>query len=95
MDRSVYPVAICGYLAVVGFLVACCLIAIQVRLEEATLLRVHGLGYRAYASRVGRFVPFIGRLADDEDAAGRRWTERGAGPELPSCAPRHGGDQWS
>jgi len=31
MDRSVYPVAICGYLAVVGFLVACCLIAIQVR----------------------------------------------------------------
>ncbi len=36
---------------------------IQVRLvEEPYLLRVHGEAYRAYASRTGRFVPWIGRL---------------------------------
>ena len=38
---------------------------IQVRLvEEPYLLRVHGDDYRAYAGRVGRFVPGIGRLAE-------------------------------
>jgi protein-S-isoprenylcysteine O-methyltransferase Ste14 len=37
---------------------------IQVRLvEEPYLLRVHGEAYRAYASRTGRFVPWIGRLS--------------------------------
>jgi protein-S-isoprenylcysteine O-methyltransferase Ste14 len=36
---------------------------IQVRLvEEPYLLRVHGEDYRGYASRVGRFVPRLGRL---------------------------------
>ena len=36
---------------------------IQVRLvEEPYLLRVHGERYRGYASRVGRFVPGLGRL---------------------------------
>ena len=45
--------------------VAALLIAleIQVRLvEEPYLLRVHGEHYRGYASRVGRFVPGLGRL---------------------------------
>jgi protein-S-isoprenylcysteine O-methyltransferase Ste14 len=37
---------------------------LQVRaVEEPYLLRTHGDAYRAYASRVGRFVPGIGRLA--------------------------------
>ena len=37
---------------------------LQVRaVEEPYLLRTHGDAYRAYASRVGRFVPEIGRLA--------------------------------
>src|SRR3954453_18518774 len=37
---------------------------LQVRaVEEPYLLRTHGDEYRAYASRVGRFVPGIGRLA--------------------------------
>jgi protein-S-isoprenylcysteine O-methyltransferase Ste14 len=37
---------------------------LQVRaVEEPFLLRTHGDAYRAYASRVGRFVPGIGRLA--------------------------------
>jgi protein-S-isoprenylcysteine O-methyltransferase Ste14 len=37
---------------------------IQVRfVEEPYLLRTHGDAYRAYASRVGRFVPGVGPLA--------------------------------
>lgn len=37
---------------------------LQVRaVEEPHLLRVHGAAYRAYASRVGRFVPGLGRRA--------------------------------
>ena len=37
---------------------------IQVRrVEEPYLLRTHGDSYRAYARRVGRFVPWLGRLA--------------------------------
>jgi protein-S-isoprenylcysteine O-methyltransferase Ste14 len=37
---------------------------LQVRaVEEPYLVRTHGDAYRAYASRVGRFVPGIGRLA--------------------------------
>jgi protein-S-isoprenylcysteine O-methyltransferase Ste14 len=36
---------------------------VQVRLvEEPYLLRTHGERYRAWAARVGRFVPGIGRL---------------------------------
>jgi protein-S-isoprenylcysteine O-methyltransferase Ste14 len=38
---------------------------LQVRaVEEPHLLRTHGEAYRAYASRVGRFVPGVGRLSD-------------------------------
>jgi len=33
-----------------------------VRVEEAHLLAIYGEAYRAYAARVGRFVPWIGRL---------------------------------
>ena len=37
---------------------------IQVRaVEEPYLVRTHGDEYRAYASRVGRFVPSVGRLS--------------------------------
>jgi protein-S-isoprenylcysteine O-methyltransferase Ste14 len=37
---------------------------LQVRaVEEPYLLRTHGDAYRAYASRVGRFLPWIGRLS--------------------------------
>lgn len=39
-------------------------IEIQVRLvEEPHLLRAHGEPYRAWASRVGRFLPGLGRLS--------------------------------
>jgi protein-S-isoprenylcysteine O-methyltransferase Ste14 len=37
-------------------------IAYQVRLEEEHLLERHGEAYRAYATRVGRFLPGVGRL---------------------------------
>jgi protein-S-isoprenylcysteine O-methyltransferase Ste14 len=36
---------------------------LQVRaVEEPYLMRIHGDGYRAYAARVGRFVPGVGRF---------------------------------
>lgn len=49
-----------GLIAFVALIVA---IEIQVRLvEEPYLLRVHDPDYGRYASRVGRFVPGLGRL---------------------------------
>jgi protein-S-isoprenylcysteine O-methyltransferase Ste14 len=40
------------------------LVGLQVRaVEEPYLLRTHGAAYATYASRVGRFVPGIGRLS--------------------------------
>ncbi len=45
--------------AAVGVAVA---LAVQTRLEEQHLLQLHGPAYRAYAARVGRFVPGVGRL---------------------------------
>ncbi len=47
---------------VTGFAVAAPLISLQVRLEERNLLRIHGQAYLAYAARVGRFLPWVGRL---------------------------------
>ena len=44
---------------------ACLIVAVemQVRLiEEPYLLQVHGVDYRDYAARTGRFVPGLGRL---------------------------------
>ena len=42
-------------------------IELQVRaVEEPYLLRTHGADYARYAARVGRFIPAIGRLRDQE-----------------------------
>jgi protein-S-isoprenylcysteine O-methyltransferase Ste14 len=38
------------------------LVCLQVRLEERHLIALHGDAYLSYASRVGRFVPWLGRL---------------------------------
>ena len=52
--------ALAGVAALVGA------IELQVRfVEEPYLLRAHGKGYAGYASRVGRFVPGVGRLEID------------------------------
>jgi protein-S-isoprenylcysteine O-methyltransferase Ste14 len=49
-----------GFAAVVVIAVA---LELQVRaVEEPYLLRAHGDTYRAYAARVGRFLPGVGRL---------------------------------
>ena len=49
--------------ALVGFVALIVAIEIQVRLvEEPYLLKAHSPGYAEYAARVGRFVPFLGRL---------------------------------
>jgi protein-S-isoprenylcysteine O-methyltransferase Ste14 len=37
-------------------------VRLQVGAEEAYLLRVYGDDYRAYARRVGRFMPHVGRM---------------------------------
>lgn len=46
------------------------LVSLQVRLEEEHLMRLHGDTYRAYAARVGRFVPGVGRLPAQLQAGG-------------------------
>ena len=52
--------------AIAGLAVTLTGIQIQVRLvEEPYLLRVHGAIYTDYASRVGRFLPGLGRLRAD------------------------------
>ena len=69
--------------ALVGVLALVTPLELQVRLvEEPYLLHAHGERYRAYAARVGRFVPGVGRLreprhADDPAGAGSslRWTQ--------------------
>ena len=49
--------------AVVALVLLVAALEIQTRLvEEPYLLEVHGSAYRDYASRVGRFLPLVGRL---------------------------------
>lgn len=49
--------------AVTGMVIQVIGIELQVRLaEEPYLRRIHGVAYTDYASRVGRFLPGIGRL---------------------------------
>jgi len=38
-------------------------LSLETRLEEEHMLAIHGDAYRAYARRVGRFFPTIGRLS--------------------------------
>ncbi len=38
-------------------------VALQARLEEAHLVKLHGERYLAYATKVGRFVPGVGRVS--------------------------------
>jgi protein-S-isoprenylcysteine O-methyltransferase Ste14 len=45
-----------------GGAVAVVVVSLQVRLEERNLASIHGNTYIRYASRVGRFVPWLGRL---------------------------------
>jgi protein-S-isoprenylcysteine O-methyltransferase Ste14 len=55
-------VAVAGF---VGLIVA---LELQTRaVEEPYLLATHGNAYRAYAARVGRFIPGVGRLRDTGD----------------------------
>lgn len=55
--------AVPGFLSFAGFFVLAVAIEMQVRgTEEPYLLRTHGESYRAYARRVGRFVPGVGCL---------------------------------
>lgn len=53
--------AVTPALATIGaWLVTTITVAIQTRREERHLLALHGAQFRAYASKVGRFVPGIG-----------------------------------
>jgi protein-S-isoprenylcysteine O-methyltransferase Ste14 len=58
------PLTIAGALGVIAAL------ELQTRrVEEPYLLRTHGERYAAYAARVGRFLPGIGRLRGDDGGA--------------------------
>lgn len=48
---------------VMGYLTAWLLLAIQTRLEERHLVRLHGEPYLTYSARVGRFVPGVGLVS--------------------------------
>jgi protein-S-isoprenylcysteine O-methyltransferase Ste14 len=51
------------WLAIAAVATIAAALELQVRfVEEPYLVRTHGEAYRAYASRVGRFLPGIGRL---------------------------------
>lgn len=48
--------------ALIGVILLLAALELQVRVvEEPYLARVHGTAYAAYAARVGRFVPMVGR----------------------------------
>jgi protein-S-isoprenylcysteine O-methyltransferase Ste14 len=52
-----------SWVAIAGLLGLVIALELQVRVvEEPYLLRVHGETYAAYAARVGRFLPGVGRL---------------------------------
>lgn len=52
--------------ALVGLAALVVALELQVRVvEEPYLQRAQGSGYADYASRVGRFVPGVGRLAEN------------------------------
>jgi protein-S-isoprenylcysteine O-methyltransferase Ste14 len=56
--------AVTPSLAILGaWLVTTIVAGVQTRREEQHLLALHGAQYRAYASKVGRFVPAVGRLS--------------------------------
>jgi protein-S-isoprenylcysteine O-methyltransferase Ste14 len=48
--------------SIFAFVIAAVAIAAQVRLEERHLLGQHGEAYAVYVARVGRFVPWLGRI---------------------------------
>jgi protein-S-isoprenylcysteine O-methyltransferase Ste14 len=63
-------VIVAGYTLLIPTLLSAALLAgawvgtrLQIAAEEAYLLRTYGGQYRAYARRVGRFLPGIGKLA--------------------------------
>lgn len=65
--------AVPNWFALIGLLLLAAGLEVQVRgVEEPYLLRVHGRSYRSYATRVGRFVPGIGRSPILDDRAVRR-----------------------
>lgn len=52
-----------SWVAIAGFLGLVVALELQVRVvEEPHLLQAHGESYAAYAARVGRFLPGVGRL---------------------------------
>ena len=56
-------------------LIAIAGIQLQVReVEEPYLRRVHGHTYRDYTTRVGRFLPWLGRTRDETNDAARHYT---------------------
>jgi protein-S-isoprenylcysteine O-methyltransferase Ste14 len=55
-----------SFAAFLGWFVVAALIALQVRFEERHLTALHGREYRAWASRVGRFLPGVGCLSFEQ-----------------------------
>jgi protein-S-isoprenylcysteine O-methyltransferase Ste14 len=60
---SGFTVLLPTWVSLVLFVLTIARVRWQVRQEEAYLIRAYGDEYLAYARRVGRFVPGMGRLA--------------------------------
>ena len=70
-------------IAVVGFTALLVALELQFRgVEEPYLCGAHGDAYRAYAARVGRFIPGLGRLSRQDGS------ERNATVHAGALGPR-------
>jgi protein-S-isoprenylcysteine O-methyltransferase Ste14 len=58
-----------GPASALGWLATAAVVGVQARLEEKHLLALHGDAYLAYGARVGRFLPWFGRLVSPSEIA--------------------------
>jgi protein-S-isoprenylcysteine O-methyltransferase Ste14 len=66
-----YALLVPNFVSALGLVCGAGGLELQVRcVEEPFLLTTHGESYRDYARRVGRFVPWLGRLREAPHPAG-------------------------
>jgi protein-S-isoprenylcysteine O-methyltransferase Ste14 len=64
---SAFSFLLLGYISLGLLVLGAVLLHVQARLEEEHLLARHGTAYAEYRARVGRFLPFTGRVRRMKD----------------------------